>query len=166
MNCVDDSSEPRVCTCQTLAVLLPQLGHSNRIVGMVVSCCSSLPITATNCLGSCSMYFPLNLALGSASPALRPHFWQANIIRTWFPLFTLTGFNLEPHSLQNSISCSSPEVANRSFYSIADLPVAIWVYHPYSNSTQSYTKINIVVATRAQQLSDTKYYKATCNMHS
>jgi len=50
-NCVDDSSAPLVCTCQTYAVLLPHFGHSILTVGNVRSFCSSLLITATSCLG-------------------------------------------------------------------------------------------------------------------
>lgn len=101
-NCVEDSSEPRVCTCQTLAVLFPHRGHSTCMVGMGFSSCSSLPITATSCLGLCSMTLALK-SFALASCFLRPHLVQASIKRGWFPERILIGFSIEPHSPQNSI---------------------------------------------------------------
>ena len=50
---MEDSSDPLVCTCQTLAVLFPHLGQSTCRVGSMLSC-SSFPMTATNCFGLCS----------------------------------------------------------------------------------------------------------------
>ena len=103
-NCVEDSSEPRVCTCQTLAVLFPHFGHSIRMVGNVVSSCSSFPMMATNCLGLCSINLPLTLLLTSNPRVFCPHLVHAIIIIACFPEFTLTGLSLEPHSTQNSIN--------------------------------------------------------------
>ena len=102
-NCVEDSSEPRVCTCQTLAVLFPHFGHSSLMVGNVVSSCYSFPMIATNCLGLCSIVLPLNLFLISNPRVFCPHLVQDIIINACFPEFTLIGFSREPHSSQNSI---------------------------------------------------------------
>ena len=106
-NCVEDSSEPRVCTCQTLAVLFPHFGHSIRMVGNVLSSCSSFPMMATNCLGLCSITLPLNLMLTSNLCVFCPHLVQASITIACFPEFTFIGLSSEPHSTQNSIPLSS-----------------------------------------------------------
>lgn len=102
-NCVEDSSKPLVCTCQTLAVLFPQFGHSIFMVGNVVSSCSSFPMMATNCLGLCSINLLFNLLPTSNPRVFCPHLVQAIIIIACLPEFTLTGFRREPHSAQNSI---------------------------------------------------------------
>ena len=109
-NCVEDSSEPRVCTCQTLAVLFPHFGHSIRMVGNVRSSCSSFPMTATNCFGLCSIIFPLTLPFTSTSCFLCPHLVQANMNNACFPEWIFTGFSSEPHSAQNSILSFSSAV--------------------------------------------------------
>ena len=96
-NCVDDSSDPRVCTCQTLAELLLHLGHVICSVGNVLSC-SSLPMTATNCFGSCSITLPLNLAARLASCFLKWHLVQTSISNCCFPNVTIFGTSREPHS--------------------------------------------------------------------
>ena len=101
-NCVDDSSDPRVCTCQTLAVLFPHLGQSICSVGNMVNC-SSLPMTATSCFGVCSKILPLTKALLSDSCFLNWHLVHANMTRACLPEFTFLGTSLEPHSAQNSI---------------------------------------------------------------
>jgi hypothetical protein len=109
-NCVEDSSEPRVCTCQMLAVLFPHLGHSIRIVGSVWSSCSSFPMTATSCFGLCSMIFPFTFPLVSASGFLCPHLVQASISNACFPEWIFTGFSSEPQSEQNSMFVFSSAV--------------------------------------------------------
>ena len=106
-NWVEDSSEPRVCTCQTLAVLFPHFGHSIRMVGNVLSSCSSFPMMATNCLGLCSITLPLNLLLTSNLRVFCPHLVQVSMSNACFPEFTLTGLRHEPQFEQNSIRLSS-----------------------------------------------------------
>ncbi len=102
-NWVDDSSEPRVCTSHTFAVVLPHLGQSIWIVGIGFKS-TSLSITATNCLGSCWMTLgTITFSGASGSDFFAPHLVQVNIINAWFPEWILTGFSREPHSLQNSI---------------------------------------------------------------
>ena len=102
-NCVEDSSDPLVCTCQTFAVLFPHLGHSMRMVGRVLSFCSSFPMTATNCFGLCSMILPVDFTSSTDSRFLNWHLVQTSISKACFPEFTFLGTRREPQSLQNSI---------------------------------------------------------------
>jgi hypothetical protein len=102
-NCVEDSSEPLVWTCQTFAVLLSHLGHSMCTVGRVLSW-ASLPMTATNCLGLCSIILPLVLMIASSdSGFLYWHLVHTSISIAWFPEFTFFGTRREPQFIQNSI---------------------------------------------------------------
>ena len=89
-------------------MLFSHRGHSIRMVGNVVSSCSSFPIIATNCLGLCSIILPLIIGCFSSSCFLCPHFVHVNIIMVCFPELTFTGFSREPHSAQNSIQQSTP----------------------------------------------------------
>ena len=102
-NCVEDSSDPLVCTCQTFAVLFPHLGHSMRTVGRVLNFCSSFPMTATNCFGLCSMILPVDFTSSTDSRFLYWHLVQTSISTVCFPEFTFLGTRREPQSLQNSI---------------------------------------------------------------
>ncbi len=144
-NCVEDSSEPRVCTCQTLAVLFPQFGHSILMVGKVVSSCSSFPMMATNCLGLCSIYLPFNLLVTSNPRVFCPHFVQDIIINTCFPEFTLIGFSREPHSSQNSI------LLHLHFFSALGFLISCAVI---ANNASWIIKNNVIVAALLQQVCD------------
>ena len=136
-NWVEDSSEPLVCTCQTLAVLFPHFGHSIRRVGIVWSSCTCLPMTATNCLGLCSMSLPLTLPSKSESCFLCPHLVHASMNIACFPEFTLIGFRIEPQSAQNSIDYffvnfflpNQPLTLLLALQLTVDSPDALGVYH-------------------------------------
>ena len=104
-NWVEDSSPPRVCTCQTYARVFPHFGHSTLRVGIVLIFCSSLPITVTRCLMSCLMtLLTLGLIFLLNAGFLYPHLEQTNITAIPSSVSTFSGLQMEPHSGQNSIT--------------------------------------------------------------
>ena len=103
-NCVEDSSPPRVCTCQTYARLFPHFGHSTLRVGIVLIFCSSLPIIVTRCLMSCLMTLvTFGLIFLLDTDFLCPHLEQTSISAIPSSVSTFSGLKMEPHSGQNSI---------------------------------------------------------------
>ncbi len=103
---MEDSSDPRVCTCQTFAVLFPHWGQSTCSVGNTLNC-SSFPMTATCCFGLCSKILPPTMTLLFNSCFLNWHLVHAIMIRACFPEFTFLGTSREPHSAQKSIGIIS-----------------------------------------------------------
>jgi hypothetical protein len=104
-NCVEDSSPPRVCTCHTYARLFPHWGHSTLRVGSVLIFCSSLPIIVTRCLMSCLITLvTLGLIFLLDIGFLYPHLEQTSITVVPSLVSTFSGFKMEAHSGQNSIT--------------------------------------------------------------